>query len=156
MTRPAAIRAAVHAQAADDEAVALGAELVEGGDGVEDLPQVGARELDQRLAPSAVEVIVLRVAVVVLIDGPAAEHHLSQQPRFHELGKRSVDRWPAGGGAVGGAAEIGEELLGVEVLVSGADMLDDHPPLPRDPLPPGLKKLLKPLTRRERHIDLAE
>jgi hypothetical protein len=35
-------------------------------------------------------------------------------------------------------------------------MLDDHPPLPRDPLPPGLEKLLKPLPRRERHIDLAE
>ena len=156
MARPAAIRAAVHAQAADDKAVALSAELMEGSDGVEDLPQVSTRELDQRLAAGAVEVIVLRVAVVVLVDGPAAEHHLSQQPRFDKLGERPVDRRPARGGAVGGAAEIGEELLGVEVLVSGADVLNDHPPLPRDPLPPGLEKLLEPLARRQRYIDLAE
>ena len=89
--------------------MSLGAELVEGRHGVEDLPEIGARELDQRLAPGAVEVIVLRVAVVVLVDGPAAEHHLPQQPRFDQLRERPVDRWPARGGAVGRAAEISEE-----------------------------------------------
>jgi len=156
VARPTAVRAAAQAQSADDQPVSLGAELVKGRDGVEDLPQVGARELDQRLAPGAVEVIVLRVAVVVLVDGPAAEHHLPQQTGFDELGERPVDRRPARGGAIGGAAQIGEELLGVEVLVAGTDMLDNHPSLPRDPLPPGLEKLLKPLARRQRHVDLAE
>ena len=59
-------------------------------------------------------------------------------------------------GRLAGLPEVGQQLLGVEVLVTARHIIDDHPPLPRDPLAAGLQKLGEPLGGRERRIDTAE
>jgi hypothetical protein len=42
------------------------------------------------------------------------------------------------------------------MLVVAADVVDDHLPLPRDPLAAGLEKLREPFARRQRDVNLAE
>ena len=100
--------------------------------------------------------VVLRVAVIVLVDGAAGEHHLAEQPRLHHLGERPVDRGPAGPGTGRRPPQAGEELLGVEVLVVTGDVIDDRLALPGDPLAAGAQELREPLPRRQRHLDGAE
>ena len=100
--------------------------------------------------------VVLWVAVVVLIDGPAPEHHLPKQARIHHLCERAVDSGPAGLRPLRRLTEPGQQLLGIEMLVMAADVINDHLSLPRDPLAPRLEKLREPLARRQRDVNLAE
>ena len=120
------------------------------------LRQLVAVELDQLVAHLAVQVVVLRVAVVVLVDGPAAERHLPQQAGFDQLVERAVDGRPADLLALVSAGEAVDQLVGVEVVVPLEDEVDQRPPLLRDPLAAALQVLLEPLLRRERDLDFAE
>ena len=132
------------------------AEVVLAGDRVAEVGQLVAVELDQLLAHLAVEVIVLRVAVVVLVDGPAAERHLSQQARFDQLVERAVDGRPTDRAGFRLAGEAGHQLVGVEVVVPLEDMVDQDPPLLRDPLAAALQVLFEPLLRREGDLHFAQ
>src|SRR3954452_19891 len=72
------LAAAVVAYAGDDQAVAGDAEIVFLGDGIAERLQFFAAELDELIADLTVEVVVLRVTVVVFVDGPAAEGHFAE------------------------------------------------------------------------------
>ena len=63
-----------------------------------------AGEFDQLVALGAVQMIVLRVAVIVFVNGAAAEDHFSQQAGFDHFGQRAVDGRPANFAGRGGAA----------------------------------------------------
>src|SRR5688572_16461747 len=89
------LAAAIVAHARDDQAMAGNAEVVLAGHGVADVLQLLAAEFDELVANLAVQVIVLRVAVIVLVHRPAAERHLPQQSRLDQLVKSPVDGWPA-------------------------------------------------------------
>src|SRR5262245_56390387 len=72
---PLAGRAALGAHAANDQAMAGHPKLVLAGDRLAKTDELVAFELDQLVAVSAVQMVVLWVAIVVLINRPAAEHH---------------------------------------------------------------------------------
>ena len=75
-----------HAVAAEDlEVVLLGHAVAKSVEGF-------TVELDQLVADLAVEMVVPRIAVVVLVDAPAAERHLPQQPCLDQLAQRAIDR----------------------------------------------------------------
>lgn len=76
------LRAAFLADAGDDQAVPRHAEAVFAADGVADPLQFVALKLDERVAHRAVQMVVLRVAVVVLVDGAAAEGHPAEEACF--------------------------------------------------------------------------
>jgi len=69
---------AVGADSGDDEAVTGDAEAVFAGDCIADSAEVGALEFDELIADRAVQVVVLRIAVVVLVDGPSAKVHAAK------------------------------------------------------------------------------
>ena len=148
--------AAVVADAGDDQAVAGDAEVVLLGYGVADVRQFFAAEFDQLVAHLAVEMVVLRVAVVVLVNGPAAERHLPQQARFDQLVQRAIDRGPADFLVLVLAGVRVDEFIGIEMVVTLEDEIDQRPPLLRGPLAAALQILLEPLLRRERDLDFAE
>lgn len=131
-------------------------ETVLGRHRIADADHLVARKLDQLLAPRAVEVIVLRVAVVMLVDGPAVEHHLPEEAGLDHLGERAIDRRPAGAASRGRAPQFLEELLRIEVLVPTRYVIDDRLALPRDPLAAGLQEFGEPLPRREGHLHGAQ
>ena len=58
------------------------AEVVFAADGVAEGLELFAAEFDELVADLAVEVVVLRVAVVVLVDGAAAERHFAEKAGF--------------------------------------------------------------------------
>ena len=92
----------------------------------------------------------------MLVDGPAVEHHLLEQAGVDHFGEGAIDGGPTGPGPFRRLPEVAEQLVGVEVFVTARDVVDDHPPLSRDPLAAGLQKLGEPLRGRERHIHAAE
>src|SRR5690349_3010437 len=101
------------------------AEVVFAGDGVAQGLEFVAREFDELVADLAVEVVVLRIAVVVLVDGPAAERHLAEEPGFDQFVERAVDRGPADFFFVYTAAEAIDQLVGVEMVVTLEDVVDE-------------------------------
>ena len=80
------------------------AELVFAGHGIAQANQLIAGEFDQLVALGALQMIVLRVAVIVFVHGPAAEDHFSQQAGFDHFGQRAVNGRPANLAGRGGAA----------------------------------------------------
>ena len=148
--------AAVVANAGDDEAVARNAEVVFLGDGVAEDLQFFAAELDELVADLAVEVVVLRIAVVVLVDGSAAERHLSEEAGFDELVERAVNGGAADFVAIFAAAQAIDQLVGIEVVVAGEYVIDEGPALLRDSLAATLQILLESLLGGGRDVDFAE
>ena len=77
--RPFALRLATgFADARDDQPVAGDVKAVLLGHAIAQRNQLVALELDQLVATLAVEMIVLGIAVVVLVDGPAIQLELAQ------------------------------------------------------------------------------
>ncbi len=148
--------AAVVADAGDDEAVAGDAEVVFAADGVAEGLQFFAAELDELVADLAVEVVVLRVAVVVFVDGSAAEGHLAKEAGFDQLVECAVDGGAADFVAVFATAQAVDEFVGVEVVVAREDVVDQGPALLCDPLAAALQILLESLLGGGGDVDFAE
>src|SRR5487761_1070600 len=128
-------------------------ELVLTGNGLKNLLDFIAAELDQLAAPLAVQMVVLRIAVIVFIDLPALEVHFAQQAGLDQLAQRAINRGTAHGAAAGDFAQLAQQLVGVEVIVAAKDLFYDGPPLRRPPLPAALHELLEPFQRRESDFD---
>ena len=126
------------------------------GDRVANLLQLLAGKLDQLVALLTVKMIVLRVAVIVLINGPARQIHFPQQPRLDHLGQRPVDGRPADLAMIDNLGQIGEQLVSVEMLMPQRDLLDDDPPLDRHSLSAALQELGEPLERLERDLNRSQ
>ena len=78
--RSSALSTAGGADAGDEHAVAEHLEVLPPGHRVANPLQVGAVELDQPVADLAIEMIVAGIAVVVLVDAPAARVILRSMP----------------------------------------------------------------------------
>jgi len=140
---------ALQTHPANDQSVRVDAELVFPGDGFAKLQQLVALEFDQLVAFGAVQVVVLRVAIVVFIHGTAVERHLAEQARIDHFRERPIDGRAADVFAVLGQQQIGQQLIGVEMLVPRSDLLDDDLALLRNPLAAALQKFLKAGQRRK-------
>jgi hypothetical protein len=77
--------AAVVADAVDDEPVTSDAKVMLASNGIAEFLQLVAAKLDELVADLAIEVVVLRITIVVLVHGTATKRHLSQQARLYKL-----------------------------------------------------------------------
>src|ERR1051326_3977220 len=84
--------AAIAANPADDQPVAVDTESLFPRYLVADAVDLVAVELDELIALLTVQVIVPRIAVVVLVDRAAAEVHLPQEARVNQLRQAAIDR----------------------------------------------------------------
>ena len=92
-----------------------------------------------RVALGAVQVVVRGVAVIVLVDRPVRQPELAEQPRLDQQPQRPVDRRAAHPAAR--VMQVGDQLVGVEVLVRVEDMADEDPPRLGQLLAPDLEEL---------------
>lgn len=148
--------AAFAADAEDGETVRDHAEVVLAGDRVAEVGQFFAVEFDQLLAHLAVEMIVLRVAVVVLVYRAAIERHFAQQARFDQFIERAIDSGPTNRTDFWFAVQAGDQLVGVEVVVPFEDVVHQHAALLRDPFAAALEVLFEPLLWRERDLNFTQ
>ncbi len=144
------------ADARDDQAVARHAEAVLAGHFVAQLDQLFVLEFEEPVALRAVEVVVLGIAVVVLIDGPAVEDELAQQARIDEFAERAIDGRPADVPFGPARRELLHELVGVEMLVSRKDVIDQGKPLLGHPHAAALEIFHEPVAGRKRDGDVAQ
>jgi hypothetical protein len=100
--------------------------------------------------------IVLRIAIVMLIDAPPIEHEPPQQTGIHELIQSAINGRATDMSWLARLGKLLHELLGIEMLVPTEDMLNEVLPLLRDPHSAALQELVEPLLRRESNLDLAQ
>jgi hypothetical protein len=142
----------VLADAIDDQSVAGDAEVVLAGDLIPQGDQSLVLELQQAVALGAMEMVVLRIAVIVLVDGPPVEHKLAEQPSVDKLRKRPIDRRPADVPRLPGLRQLLHQLVGIKVLVVAEDMVHQRQPLRRHAHPAALQELNKPVPRGEGNL----
>jgi len=135
------------ADAGDDQAVPGDEEPVLAGHGITNLLQLLAVEFDQLVALLAMQVVMLRVAIVMLKDPPAAQIHTPQEPRIDHFTERPVDSWTADLPGTDLVSQISDQVVGIKMLVLPKDLLNDHPPLPRIAHPLTLEILFEPIER---------
>src|ERR1051325_3435887 len=105
------------------------------------------------MALLAVEMIVLRVAVIVLEDGAFAEIDAAQETRVHELVERAIHGRPADAEAL--HLHLVDQLIGVEVIVLAEDVSHHVALLRGEPLRtrPARQVLAEFFFRRLRYFD---
>ena len=112
---------AVGADAADDEVVAAGVELLFAGEDGDERFEFIAGHFDHLAALGAMQVGMLRVAIVVIVDDSITEGDTAEQARFNELGEGAVNGCPAGRPTLAGAAR---GFFSMDVLVLAEYVLD--------------------------------
>ena len=80
-------------------------------------------KFQQSIALGAVKVVVLGIAVIMFINGPAVERKLSQQARIDKFGQGSIDRRPADMPFTTTGGKLFHELIRVKVLMSAEHMV---------------------------------
>ena len=120
------------------------------------LHQFGAGEFQQLVALGAMEMIVLRIAVIVLIDRPAVEREAAEQSGIDKFVERSIDGRPADVVGVARRGQLFHQLVGVKVFVAGKDMIDQGQPLLRDAHPFALQEFDKSVAGRKSNWDAFE
>jgi hypothetical protein len=123
---------AIDAGAANDERMSGHLELVLPADLFDGRFDSGVLELDHLATRSADEMLVLRVAVVVLVIDLGADIQLAKHPRIHQLGKCPVDRGPAHIQA--GIVQVLDQSVGIEMAMPGEDVFDQVLLLAGEPL----------------------
>jgi hypothetical protein len=146
---------AVFADAGDDEAMARDTKAVLAAKVVAKLLELFVLELEQLVALGAVEMVVLRVAVVVLIDRTAVEDELAEETRIDELAQRAIDGGPAHVPGLAARGELLDKLIRVEMLVPRKYVIDKGQTLLGDPHAAALKVLDEPIPRRESDGNMA-
>src|SRR5262249_53335021 len=112
----------VVAQPANDECVAARLEGAFLADLANDRLQRRVLELDHLVALGAVEMLVLRVAVVMLEVSLGPELDTAKQAGVHQLAQRAIDGGPADVQLL--ALQLVDELIGVEMTVPAEDVTD--------------------------------
>ena len=141
-----AAAATLEADASHREPVTVDTEIVFAGYRFSNGGQLLAVKLDQLVANLAVEVIVLRVAVIVFVNSAAPQVQLPQQACLHEFLKRTIDGCP-GGLSLALVGQTVDEFVCVEVIVPLEDVLDQRLPWLGNPLAPALQVFLESLLR---------
>jgi len=136
--------------------VAVGAEVILPRHRVANAIQLIAVKLDQPIALLAMQMIVLGIAVVVLVNGPASQRHAAEQSGVHQLGERPIDGGPADAGIVFFGRQLRQQLIGVKMIVAVKDLVHNDPTLARGTLLSALKIFFKALFRRHGHFHVAQ
>src|SRR2546425_9150734 len=110
---------ALPTQAANNKRVSAGLEALLRANLVNDGVEGGILELDHLVALLAVEMLVLRVAVIMLVKSLGAELETAEQAGVHQLGQGAVDGGPAD--LQVGMLHLVDELIGVEVAMPAED-----------------------------------
>lgn len=92
--------------------------------GIPNLQNIGARELDQLPAFRAIQMIVLRVTVVMLVDTSSVQFESIQQSSIGKFTQRSVYRRPGNIVRFPLGREVLHQLISVKMLVTVEDLLD--------------------------------
>lgn len=125
--------------------MAFDSEPVLGGHLIPNCQQFVALELNEFAAARAVQVVVLRVAVIVVINGAAVELETVQQPRIDAFTQRPVHGRRADVVRLATARETFDQFLSIKVIVLAEDLFDQELPLCRLPLPSRLEILRETL-----------
>ena len=94
------------------------------GDGIPQLQQLFALELDELLALAAVQMIVLGITVVVLKNATTIELELAEQSGIDKFVERPVDGGPTDVSFRSLIGESFDERIGVEVIMLTENMID--------------------------------
>jgi hypothetical protein len=152
---PVSLAATFKANTRDGEAVTRHAEVVLPGNRISNSSQFLAVKFDQLAADLAVQMIVLRISVIVFINGSTFEVHLSQQASLHQLFK----------GAINGCStnlfqtvfgKILNEIVDIKMVMTPENMIDQRTPGFGNPFAAALKVFLKPLLRGKRYLNFAK
>lgn len=145
MPCPAPRAGALFANARDDQPVASDAEAMFAGHFVAQFDELLVLEFEQPVALRAVEMVVLRVAVVVFIDGSTVEDELAKEPRIDEFPQRPIDGRPADVPLAAAGGKLFHELVGVEMLVPRENVIHQGQPLLRHPHAAALQVFHEPI-----------
>jgi hypothetical protein len=148
--------AAVLADPGDDQAVTENAKPMTLGDGVAQLQKLVALEFEQLTTLLAVQMVVLRIAVVVLVYGSAIELEFAEQSGIHELLQRPIDRWPTDSSQGVLGRHLLDQRIRVEMFVMAKHEVDDLPALLGITHRLALQILVKPLLRGQSDFDFSE
>ena len=132
-SRPSSI--AINANAADDQRVAVELELVLRRHFADGCFDVGMLKFDQPLALLAKQVLVLRIAVVVIVISVRAEFEFAEQAGVDEFRQGAIHSGPAD--VEPGRLQVANQLFRRKVMVLGEYMMNEVPLLAREPLRPG-------------------
>jgi len=131
--------------------VASCAKLLLLGDFFEKFRNCIASEFDQFVTLGAVEMIVLRVAIVVFVNAASIKLETSQKSRVNKFFERPVNSGSRYVVEAPFARKLVHQLVGVEMLMVAKDPFDEKTPLLGVSLASALKVLLEPLDRRHRN-----
>lgn len=82
---------ALIADSMNDEAMVFGSKSELLGDFLANFERVITREFDQLPAFRAIQVVVLRVAIIMFVDAPTVQLEHLQQARIYKLAQRAID-----------------------------------------------------------------
>ena len=81
--------------------------------------------------------VVLRITVIVFVNGTIIEAHIPKQTRIDKFTQRTIDRGATDFGRVLFLAyQFGEEILSIKVFVVAEHLLQNGTPLLRDSFAP--------------------
>ncbi len=132
------------------------AEVVVGGNRLTESLEFFTLEFDQFIANGAVQMIVLRVAVIVFVDRSAAKVHPPQEPRIDQFVECSVNGGPANLAALRLLGQVENQFLGIKVVVALENEVDQDLPLLSDPLAFALQEFAEALLRAAGNRDRTE
>ncbi len=117
-----------------------------GTDGLSEPSDFLIVELDHRIALGAMQVVMGRVAEIVLVGGSVRQSKLAQQASFDQQPQRPVNRRAAD--SQSRAEKIRDQFVRIEVLVMREDVADQDPPGLCELLAPDLQELAELINRR--------
>lgn len=109
---------AVLADAADDQSMSRYAEALFAGDTVAQFDQFIALKLKELVAVDTVHVIVLRIAIIVFVNGATVEHEAAQQAGIDKLVERAIHGRTADVSWFAARWQLFDQGVGVEMLVA--------------------------------------
>ena len=145
--------AALGAQAVDFEPMSAHAERVASGHFFQDFGDGPVLKLDQLPANATNEMIVLRIAVIVLVDfPPIGPSDAAQETGFHHETQRAVDGGPADSHGSRPVDQSRRQLISVKMEMAGKHFIDDGRAFRSEPQAASGQKLLEFFPRRGRNF----
>lgn len=114
------------ADALDDQAVVFDSESVGAGDLVSQTDEFFAGEFDQLPAFGAVQMVVFGIAVIQFVHASAIEFEAVEESCVNEFLEGSVDSWPRDVVIRTSRGELFDQQIGVEMLVSVEDLIEQE------------------------------
>lgn len=123
------------------------------GNLVAQLHHLFALKLNQRMTLDAVQVIMLRIAVIVFVHATAVEFETSEQACIDKLFQRAIDSRPTNVIGLALARQLVDQLIGIKVLVTTENLLDQVSTLVGAPQSATLQILFESIGWRLRYAD---